>query len=178
MKLRLSIFVFLLSLTSFSQAQNFPESFVGQWKGDLEIYGVDKVNMKVEMNLNIKPTKIDSIYTWELIYVLNDSTTDVRQYELIIIDNSTGQYVIDEQNGIKIESYFLHHTFTSFFSVMDNFLVFSYTLVEDELIIDVFFSPQTPVSKTSGVKVNDEEIPIVTTYKVSGRQRGVLKKYN
>ena len=134
--------------------------------------------MKVEMNLNIKPTKNDSVYTWEVIYVLNDSTTDIRQYELVVINDSTGQYLIDEKNGIKIESYFLHHTFTSFFSVMDNFLVFSYTLVNDELIIDVFFAPQTPVSETGGIKVRNEEIPKVTTFKVSGRQRGVLKKKN
>jgi len=172
--------IFILSVFSitFLSAQNntFPNSYIGNWQGKLEIYGVNSINMKVDMSLDIQPTKNDSLYAWTITYFINDTLTDIRNYELIVIDHNLGLYAIDENNGIRMESYFLHHTFTTYFSVMENNLIFSYTLENENLIIDVFFSPKNAISQTGGNTINGEDIPIVKTFEVSGRQRAILTK--
>ena len=136
--------------------------------------GVDSVVRTIPMELNIEKTTVDAIYKWEIVYHLTDSTKDVRTYDLIEVDKANGTYVIDEKNGIVMESYYKNNTFTSFFEVMDNFILFSYTLVDNALVVDVFSAPTHQISESGGKKVDEEEIPKVKSYQILGRQRGVL----
>lgn len=69
-----------LSLTSLAQNNSFPNTFVGKWTGNLEVMVVDSTMMDISMSLNIQPTENDSIYKWEMTYVLNDTAKDVRAY--------------------------------------------------------------------------------------------------
>ena len=160
-----------LSLNGFSQNNSFPNSFVGEWNGNLEIMGVDSVSMDIEMSLSIQPTENDSIYKWEMTYVLYDSIQDVRPYELILIDKSKGLYAIDEKNSIVMDAYYKNNTLTSFFSVMESFILFSYTLEGDSITVDVFSAPTESITLTGG-----EEIPEVNSFKITGRQSAVLVK--
>jgi len=162
------------SITGFAQKNSFPNSFVGHWKGDIEILGIDSTLRTIPMALNIKKTNDNLIYKWEIVYHLNDSTKDVRTYSLIVVDSLKGEYVIDEKNGIVMESYYKNNTFTSFFTVMENFILFSYILTENTIIIDVFSAPTKAVNFSGGTTVNGEEIPKVESFLINGRQHGVL----
>ena len=119
-----------LSFKSLSQ-ESFPVYWEGNYKGDLEIYGVDSIAMRVTMKLAIKK-KSDSIFQWKITYDFKGKE-DVRDYVLNLIDAEKGYYVIDEKNTIVIDSYFKTNIFTSFFEVQDSFLVSTYTKILNKI---------------------------------------------
>ena len=80
MKVTLKTLAFVIISCSLGNAQqSFPDSWLGKYKGNLMIYGIDSVKMKVEMNLDILKTAIDSIYDWTLTYDLNGRLKAVLQ---------------------------------------------------------------------------------------------------
>ncbi len=50
-------FLFLLSTEGYTQ-NSFPKSWEGNYKGELQIFGVDSVKMKLVMKLDIAKKKI------------------------------------------------------------------------------------------------------------------------
>ena len=59
-----------ISIKTISQ-ETFPTSWEGNYKGELQIYGVDSIAMRVTMKLDIQK-KTDSIYQWKITYDLKD----------------------------------------------------------------------------------------------------------
>ncbi len=179
MKLFLSVLItFLLGIQMTAIAQDsFPESWVGDYKGELLIYGVDSTKMKVAMELKIEPTKKDSIFNWTIIYDFNGEK-EVRAYELIVVDRDKGLYKIDEKNSIIIEAY-LHNNsiLTSYFKVSDSFIIATYTKESDYLIFEIISAKSKPVSMTGNKVMDEEKIPEVETYPVNGRQKAILERY-
>jgi len=178
MKLKITILL-LMSCATFYAQNSFPESWLGNYKGDLHIYGVDSIKMNIKMGLDIVKTSKDSIFDWTITYKMKDKK-DVRAYSLIVIDSQKGIYQIDEKNSIVIDGY-LHNdnVFTSFFKVMTNYIIATYTKNEDgTLTFEIISSKSIPVSTTGNTKFKNEDIPEVNTYPVNGRQKAVLKKIN
>lgn len=153
----------------------FPYGWFGTYEGEVEIFGLDSVVQRVKMNLDIGPTENDSTFYWTITYGEGENK-DVRAYQMISMDNSMGYYVLDEKNSIKIESYLRNKVMTSFFSVMDNFIIFTYEKVDEGIAIEVISAKAKPISESGGKKYKDEDTPKVTTFPVTGRQRGLLKK--
>jgi len=178
MKLSTKLFFILcigLSFVSYSQ-QSFPESWIGNYKGGLSIYGVDSVRMKIKMNLDIVKTANDSIYDWTITYDFKGKK-DVRAYSLIIVDRQKGQYKIDEKNSIVIDAYLYNDKiFTSFFKVMESYVIATYTKEENDIVFEIISGKSEPVSTTGNTKQGEEDIPEVVAYLVNGRQKAVLKK--
>ena len=173
----LKIFVFIIMSCSLGNAQqSFPDSWLGKYKGDLMIYGVDSVKMKLEMNLDILKTAIDSIYDWTLTYDLNGNK-DVRAYSLNVVNKQKGHYRIDERNSIIIDGY-LHNNnvFTSFFKVSNSYIVATYTKNENSLLFEIISGDERAAASTGNTISNGEEIPEVVSYLVNGRQKAVLRK--
>ena len=169
---------YLLILLSFffieySFSQSFPTSWIGHYEGNLEIYGVDSVLRTIKMNLDIEKTLNDSIFVWQITYQL-DSTADIRKYELHVLDQEKGLFQIDEKNGIVIESYLKSDILTSFFSVMNNFIIATYAKMDDYIDFEIIVANTKPVSTTGETKHEKEEIPKVETYPVQGRQKARL----
>lgn len=156
---------------------SFPESWVGHYQGDLLIHGVDSVRMKIKMHLDIQSTAKDSIFIWKLTYQ-TDTMNDVREYELHIVDKDKGHYQIDEKNSIVLDAYFRNDTFTSFFGLIDSFIIASYTKTAKDLVFEIIAAKSKPVTTTGNTQQGDEDIPEVNSYLVNGRQRAVLKKIN
>ena len=177
MKVMLKVFVFVFISFGVVKAQgSFPESWVGKYQGDLMIYDVDSVRMKVDMKLEILKTAKDSIFDWTLIYDL-DGKKDVRAYSLKVVDHQKGHYRIDERNSIIIEGY-LHNNnvFTSFFNVSNTYIIATYTKKEDSLFFEIIAGDGEAVTITGKTKKGEEEIPEVISYLVNGRQKAVLNK--
>jgi len=166
-------YIFLIGFQAFSQ-QSFPESWEGNYKGELQIFGVDSVNMKLTMKLAIHK-KTDSAYQWKMIYDFQGKE-DVGDYELKIVEKLTGHYVIDELNTIVIDGFYRSGIFTSFFKVMDSFIISTYTKVNDDLIFEIISANGKNPTITGNQKFNDEDIPEVKTFLVNGRQKAILKK--
>ncbi len=76
-------FLFLLCTEGYTQ-NSFPKSWEGNYKGELQIFGVDSVKMKLVMKLDIT-RKTDSIYQWKITYDYNGKA-DIRDYDLVLVD--------------------------------------------------------------------------------------------
>ena len=173
--LKISIFLFM-GIYMVNAQKSFPESWLGNYKGDLSIYGVDSVRMKIKMNLDIVKTSNDSIYDWTITYDFKGKK-DVRAYSLVVIDKQKGQYQIDERNSIIIDTY-LHNgkVFTSFFNVMESYIIATYTKEENDIVFEIISGDGKTVNITGNTKQGEEDIPEVAAYLVNGRQKAILKK--
>ena len=169
----LTIAFIFLSVNIFSQ-ESFPKSWEGNYQGELQIYGVDSVAMKLKMKLDIKQ-KTDSIYQWKITYDFRGKV-DVRNYELVIVNQKKGIYKIDEKNTIVIDSYFKTDIFTSFFEVMNSYIISTYTKVNDTIEFEIISGDGKKPSISGNSKADNEDIPEVKSYLVNGRQKAVLKK--
>jgi len=154
--------------------ESFPQSWLGSYKGDLMIYGTDSVKMKLKMTVNIVKTANDSVVDWTIIYDL-EGKKDVRPYSLVVVDKERGHYKIDERNSIEIDSYFHNNNIlTSFFKVNESYIIATYKKIESTLVFEIIAGKLVPISITGNQMVNEEEIPQVDTFPVSGRQKAVL----
>jgi len=169
----IGILFFIITMQSFAQV-SFPDSWEGNYGGELHIYGVDSVKMKLSMKLAIFK-KTDSIYQWKMTYLFNGKE-DVRAYELVIKDSEKGLYVIDEKNTILINGYYKSEIFTSFFSVGNSFIISTYTKTDDDLIFEIIAGNNDNVEISGNQNHNGEAIPEVKSYLVNGRQKAVLYK--
>ncbi len=167
------IILFFLGLESFSQ-NSFPESWEGNYKGELQILGVDSVQMKFIMKLDIIK-KTDSIYQWKIIYDAKGKE-DIRDYELVLVDREKGIYKIDEKNTIMIDSYYRMGIFTNFFEVMNTLIIISFTKKQNGLLFELIAGDSENPTITGNTKFNDEDIPLVKSYLVNGRQKAFLLK--
>lgn len=163
----------LFSLNSFSQ-ESFPKSWVGKYNGELEIFGVDSIKMKLKMKLDIFQ-KTDSVYLWKMTYVFRGKE-DIRDYELIVVDKKKGIYKIDEKNSIVINSYLKSNILTSFFEVSKSFIISTYTKVNNTIEFEIISGDGKNPVISGNSNVNNEDIPEVKSYFVNGRQKAILKK--
>jgi len=167
----LSFFIFSNNL--FSQ-ESFPKSWEGNYQGELQIFDVDSVKMKVIMKLTITK-KTDSIYQWKMIYNFKGKE-DIRDYNLKMIDSKKGHYIIDEKNTIAIDSYYKMQTFTSFFEVMDSYIISTYTKSDDGILFEIIAAKVNKPIITGNSEFKQERIPEVKSFFINGRQKAILKK--
>ncbi len=167
-------FIFLLAcFISFSatcQSTTFPESWTGNWKGELEWYKTGKAeSQKVNMELRIQPTDIPGTFTWQIVY--GSATEDNRPYTLIAKDSTKTHWAIDENNGILLDQYWIGNKFCGAFSVKSNTIVNNYWMENDKLMAE-FYSIGAKSIATTG-KGTDES-PTVDSYKIGSYQKAVL----
>lgn len=152
-------------------AQNFPASFVGYWKGTLNIYSGDEVKQTVTCALEVFPAD-SGRYDWIISY--GDSGQDRRHYYLVPVDTAKGHWAIDEHNGIVIDMFATGKKFTSLFSVMDSAIQISYWLDgPDTMMMELFVYPEKEKNTTGN---GTEESPTVKIWKFSGYQLGTMKR--
>ena len=110
MKYLVLLLVGFISLSANSQSGPFPQSWIGNWKGELQWYKTGKAEpQKVNMELRIHPTDITETFTWQIIY--GSASEDNRPYTLIAKDTTKTHWVIDENNGIVLDQYWVGNKF-------------------------------------------------------------------
>lgn len=149
----------------------FPQSFVGEWRGTLLYYKNNNSADTVAMELNILPTKIVGEYSWQIIYGTNKN--DNRPYILKPVDSVAGKWIVDENNGIKLNGVFKGNRFMGAFAVEGNVIVDSYYLQGDELHIEFYSFKQTLSGKTGN---GTEDAPYVDLFDIRSFQKAVLKR--
>jgi len=164
----------LLGGNLFSQTA-FPKSWEGNYKGELQIFGVDSARMRLPMKLAILQ-KSDSVYQFKISYDFKGKE-DIRDYELKIADAKSGKYVIDEKNTIMIDAYYKMGILTSFFEVSDSYIISTYTKMNEDLIFEIISADGKNPTSSGNAKFESEDIPEVKAYLVNGRQKAVLRKY-
>lgn len=153
----------------------FPQSWLGNWEGTLLIYKDNKVVQEVPMELEMLHMDTSANYTWAIIYGA-DKEAGRRPYELAVIDASKGQYLLDEKNSIKIESYLFDNKLMSWYEVMGNQILSIQEKRGKQMIFEIIFGSAEPVSTSGNQQFQGEDIPAVNTFPIKGYQKAVLTK--
>lgn len=156
--------------TAKAQPPSFPKDWAGNWKGELQWFktGADTAQ-KVTMQLRIHPTGSAGRYTWQLIYGAGGE--DNRPYLLIPKDTAGIHWVVDEQNGIVLDQYWVGNRLCGAFTVMNNTIINNYRMENNKLVIE-FFSIGSKAIATTGE--GTAEIPLVDSYRVGSYQQAIL----
>ena len=145
----------------------FPASWIGAWEGALTIAkpGGGKPEAS-KMVLVIAPTDDPSRYDFRLRY----GDQALRRYQLVVRDVATGQYAIDERNGIVLPATYLDGELFSTFSLDGNLLLARYRLDGDFLRFDL-----TSTGLAPDVEAGGEGTPAVGGHHVQVIQRAKLR---
>ena len=149
----------------------FPKCFIGNWKGKLQWMIAGKPTQTFTMQLRIQSTDAANQFTWQIIY--GDDNKDNRPYILKPLDTAKGHWIIDENNGIVLDSYVHGNTVHGAFTVQGNTIVDNYTIENGKMKVE-FFSIKLGDKKQSGK--GTEESPFVDSYRISSYQIGVLTR--
>ena len=153
--------------------QKFPESWFGEWTGTLEIFNNKGLSQSIPMTCLMSKTNEAGVYNWNIIYG-EDRVKGLRPYLLRTIDAAKGQYLCDEMNTIKMESYLLGNKLFCSYIVAGNWITSTYEKQGDKMIFEIIFGKEKTVSETGGEKINGEDIPVVKTFPVVISQKAVL----
>lgn len=177
MKSILTLLALTLATFVFGQNDtlNFPFSWQGEWAGTLEIFNASGKVQELPMELHILSVDSSANLTWTLIYG-EDKVAGRRAYELVIVDTVQHRYLIDEQNSIAMEGYYLAGKFYQWFEVQGSLLLTTTELVGEALHWEIVVGKMEPISVTGGQVVDGEEIPSVQAFPVTGVQRAMLRR--
>lgn len=172
MKWILVLLTSLFSLAAASQSNSFPQSWEGNWKGELSWYKTGKNDpQQVKMELRIHPADSSTTWTWQIIY--GTETEDNRPYQLIAKDSTKTHWLIDERNGIVLDQFWVGNKFCGAFTVMGNTIINNYWLENDNLMVEFFNIGKQPIATTGK---GTEESPAVDSYAVRSYQKAVLQR--
>lgn len=175
----LFVFTLLTSVQIALAAQDtlvFPQSWVGHWTGELEIYNALGLRQKIFMGLHIQPTDSAGVFSWEMTYGEGEDA-QVRPYFLKTIDAQKGRYLTDEDNSILLDAYWVGDKLIEVFSVQGSLLITTIQqTAENELLWEIIVALEEPVSVTGGKEVEGEQIPEVKSFPVPSIQRARLRR--
>ncbi len=156
--------------------EKFPESWFGEWTGKLEIFNNKGLSQSVPMTCVMSPTDTAGVFNWNIIYG-EDRVKGLRPYLLRTIDATKGHYLCDEMNTIKMESYLLGNKLFCNYTVAGNWITSIYEKQNaDTMIFEIIFGKEKAVSESGGLKVKEEEIPVVKAFPVVIHQKAVLTR--
>lgn len=170
MKFRLFYILLLLSFYSKAQIKNFPDDFLGIYKGELQITNV-KGKQSIAMEFHLTATDTAGVYNYVLVYMVEGELSP-RNYTLKTINKDKGEYVIDENNGIILEAKLIDNTLYNVFEVDDNLLMTTEFFFDDYMIFEIVFSEK----KEKKVMEGNEETPHVISYPVTVTQKAKLMR--
>ncbi len=154
-----------IGLGTQSNAQNnFPEKCEGIWEGMMMIYSQGKLRDSVKVQLSVVGTSDLNTWDWKTEY-LSERMPMVKDYKLRLVDAVKQEYVIDEGEGLELNSYLFGDKLYSIFETSGFLLTSTYELNGDNLVFEV----------TSG-KILDQEVKDVANYSVSNTQRVVFNR--
>jgi hypothetical protein len=149
----------------------FPGCFVGNWAGKLQWMVAGKPAQSFTMQLRIQPADTPGHYTWQIIY--GDNNKDNRPYILKPVDTAKGHWVVDEGDGIVLDSYVHGNSIHGAFTVKGNTIVDNYSIINGQMHVE-FLSIRLEEKNRSGK--GTEATPFVDSYKISSYQSGILMK--
>lgn len=161
--------------TIIDDSLSFPDSWLGYWEGELEIFKDNKKVQAIPMALELLEMDNSQNLVWAIIYG-EDAKSGRRPYELETLDAEKGYFLVDEKNTIKLETYLYRNKLLSWYEVMGNLILCIYEKQGDHLIFEIIFGSSEPVSITGNQEVDGEAIPAVKTFPIGGYQKAVLKK--
>lgn len=160
--------------TSDARKTKLPVEWHGHWSGEVTTQSVSGDSQAFQMQLIVAPTDVANKLEWTIVYD-GAQGKSTRNYLLVAEEGGAGQFVIDEQNGIRINAALLGSSLGSHFSVQGQQLWSSYRLVPsgtgNEIHFELFSAPEATATTSGG----QSEVPEVFSLKPTSRQFAVLK---
>jgi hypothetical protein len=153
-----------------THASNFPTSFIGHWKGQLNWYPAGKAVQSVQMQLIIQALDSPGVYQFKMIY--GEADKDIRPYTLKSVDSAQGHWVVDEHNGILLDGFWRGQRFSSVFSVQGSVIIELMWIENGALQIEFLTHAEKPVRESGG----QGDSPPARSFSVQGYQRATLYK--
>lgn len=166
MRLPYTLTFVIILWQGFASNAQLSTSWIGHYEGDLIATNVQGKESTFHMELDID-VLTDSSYTFTLIYG-EDSLRQERAYKLIV--SKPNQFILDEQNGIKLSMNLYGNKLISVFEVLNSTLHVTYTLNKKGIQYELTSS--NPYMETTAT----EEKTTVTSYKTLAEQRAFLKR--
>lgn len=149
-------------------AQALPAEWDGVWKGTLTWITADGKKQEFGMELRVGPVAGGNAKTWKIMYTGQPE----RPYEISPVAGEPGHFVVDEKNGLFIDSYLTDNVLRSLFLVSDNFVSTRFENQADSILVELItFGKNSP--RQSKVTSGDFE---VSAYRFGSVQRGTLKR--
>ncbi|MEL7425669.1 MAG: hypothetical protein AAFN81_21945 [Bacteroidota bacterium] len=156
-------------------AQSFPESWEGYWSGEVEIWGSGVQQGAFPMSLEIKPT--DSLWTYIITYDHGRlPEPDIREYSLVILEDTLGHYAIDEHNSIVLDAYFMGGCLYSVFAGMGSQLQSRICRDGDELDYEITSFYEEPIRSSGDTVMGTDTIPPIDSHQVYNVMKASLSR--
>lgn len=167
------ILCFFTAFLGFSQSKKttFPEDFFGKYKGKLTITNANS-SQEIDMEFHLLPTDTLGKYHYVIIYK-SEKINQERKYTLLEKDKTKGQYVVDENNGILLNTTFANNALYSIFEVQGGLLTTTEHFYDNYMDFEIMYSLKEKVEKSGNT---DEETPEVLSYPVISVQKAKLYK--
>lgn len=164
--------ILFFSIATIAQQNSFPKSWEGQWRGQLQWFKTgQKDAQEINMELRIHATDKTNSWSWQIIY--GDETKDNRPYLLTSNDSIGVHWLINENNGIVLDQFWVANKLCGAFTVQNSTIVNNYWMEDDKLIVEFYNVSAKPIA-TTGNGTNDS--PKVDSYKIGSYQKAVLKR--
>lgn len=169
-------YFFYLFFVCFSiQAQNtninFPDAFLGVYKGTLKITSL-KGDYEIPMEFHLLKTDKSDSYEYTIVY-----DGKPRNYNLIVENKEKGVFNIDENNGIILPAFYNNNVLYSLFEVQQNFLSTRLDFSNKEnLVFEILFSNVKKKVTTGGTLYDKDSVKITENPKVYGFPISVIQK--
>lgn len=154
----------------------FPDDYIGNWTGELNIYTAEGLRQSIPMELGIQPIN-DSTFTYALVYGA-DKETGLRDYLLRKGDQGANHWVIDEQDGILLDNFYVGGILHGPFSVMGSMLYSKLERRGAQLHYSISSGSQSSFRKsgTTTETQGEQEQITVESFKTANYQVAILTK--
>ncbi|MEL7377505.1 MAG: hypothetical protein AAFN65_11130 [Bacteroidota bacterium] len=170
-----SVFTLLLFLTVQSvHGQIIPSEWEGVWRGSVDIWLQNEKVDSFPMSLEILAK--DSTWSYTVTYDRDPEVPDVRNYELIVVDDATYHLAIDEKNSIVLDAYFNDNCLYAMFSGLGSDLQSRTCLAGDELEYEIASYLSDPVRVSGNEVIKGDTIPEISSFAMYHLMKARLRK--
>ena len=168
MKNKVFIIFLLIGFIGLSQTNesNFPNDFFGKYKGKLNIINANG-SQQIDMEFHLLPTDTIGKYHYTIIYK-SDKINQERKYTLLEKDKTKGQYLVDENNGILLNSMYANNALYAIFEVQGGLLTTTEHFYKDYMDFEIMYSLKEKVEKSLSTEEEPTEVfsyPVISVQK-------------
>lgn len=148
----------------------------GKWSGTVKTYRYNNQLDSFAMSIEITPR--DTIWDYVIFYdkIKPDGNPDIRNYQLVIKDESKYHLAVDEKNSIVLDSYINDNCFYSKFWVMGSDLQMRMCVNQDKMDYEITSYPSEPLRVSGNEVVQGDTIPEVRSYDLRFLMKAELMK--
>ncbi len=151
-----------------------PTQWLGRWHGEVKNQAAGEAGQSFMMTLEVRPTKQADQLSWTITYDGAQGKSE-RPYRLVAVDAAKGQFIIDEQNGIRLDAVLIDNCLSSHFVVGGQRLWSTYRLQSTEAGPEIQFELMTADETGSDEIGRQRWRSRVTSLKTQSRQVAILR---